>query len=121
MATRWIYRNSDFAWMVQAAGDPALIHTQPSAYTEVEIAQNDCPDPRTTRGQATTPFIRAATAGEMAAYDQLEVDTAATTCPSPDILALIACVAECCNLSETDARARFTRHLRRINRKAKGL
>lgn len=75
-------------WMVKSAGDPSLILTQPSAYTEVEIAQDACPDPRTTRGQATTPFIRAATAPEIADYD-LAIEDAFTDkyYKDPDVLA----------------------------------
>ena len=53
----------------------------------------------------------------------IDADAATDGCLStkPDLKALIACVAECCDISETDARARFTRHLRRIHRKANGL
>ena len=69
MPSRWVYRNSDFVWMVQDVGDPARIHSQPSNYTLVELDQDACPDPRTTRGQATAPFIRPATAAEITAYD----------------------------------------------------
>ena len=77
--TRWVYRNSDFMWMVRSAGDPALIHSQLGAYTLVELAQDECPDPRTTRGQTAPPYIRAATAAEQAAYEQSGLDAQVTS------------------------------------------
>lgn len=67
---KWIARNSDHAWMVQGYGDPALIHSQPSAYTEVEVSGGRCPNPRLTRHDAAAPSkTRAATEAEIAAYD----------------------------------------------------
>lgn len=78
MSTRWVFRNSDGMWMVRDAGDAALILTEPQNYTEVTLAQDTGPDPRTTRGQTTPPYIRAATAPERAAYDDI-VRTAEVT------------------------------------------
>lgn len=91
MATTWVYRNSDFHWMVRNAGDPALINTQPASYTPVTLAQDACPDPRLTRGQATAPFVRAATAPEIAAYDAAQkTSTFTATSRQKDVIATCA-------------------------------
>ena len=93
MASRWVYRNSDFVWMVRDVGNPALIHSQPADYTEVEIEQDTCPDPRTTRGQATTPFIRSATAPEMAAYVAAKLSNVADReSLAPSVLAMLGTI-----------------------------
>ena len=77
------------------------------------------PDQRTQRWNGSAVVARAAQ--DIAKYDQCAADAVVDGGVTPQVQALIACVAECCDLSETDARARFTRHLRRLHRKAKGL
>ena len=70
MAT-WIVRNSDGAWMVRGFGDPALIHTQPTNYTAVEVPGELCPDPRLERYDSSLPSKRrAATLAEISFYDE---------------------------------------------------
>ena len=77
---KWIARNSDDAWMVLGFGDPALIHSQPANYTEVEVPWEVCPNPRTERYDAGSPTKkRAATASEIQAYDQADLDRQVTT------------------------------------------
>jgi len=76
---KWIARNSDNAWMVRDFGDPSLIFTQPGAYTEVEVPGDAVPNPRTERYDASSPTkLRAATAPEIAAYDDAVLTTAVT-------------------------------------------
>ena len=60
--------------MVQGFGDPALIHTEPSKYTAVEVPGHSCPDPRTERyDPSTLSQRRAAVAAEIKAYDDVMV------------------------------------------------
>lgn len=71
----WVARNSDHRWMVKGYGDPALILSQPAAYTLVPVPGNDTPDPRTEIWDDTVPSKkRAATAPEISAYDAETLD-----------------------------------------------
>jgi hypothetical protein len=75
MATRWVYRVADGWWQIGPNSTPELIYTQPSAYAEVELAQDIAPNPRTQRYDAAAPSkVRTATAPEIAAYDDFVLD-----------------------------------------------
>lgn len=66
---QWVYRKSDFLWCVLGADDPAKIHTQPEAYGLLDVP-GETPDPRLERADPASPTKRrAATAQEIAAYD----------------------------------------------------
>lgn len=99
MATTWIARNSDSAWMVKGFGDPALVNSQPASYTAVACPGEDCPDPRLERYDATSPTKRrAATAQEQADYDAAVLDAKAqTTSREKDILATLAVIVRAKN------------------------
>lgn len=116
--TRRLISDNDRIALTAASGDREVLSAERERIrlnTNTPLTWRLCP--------SFTAFYDPAgmTAAEIATYDQAEIDAVATTCPSPDLLAVIAGVAECCNISETDVRARVTRHLRRIHRKANGL
>lgn len=111
---RFLVEGASQGWT--EAGCPAPAD---GAFSIVQIPAGVVPDQRTQKWNGSD--VVAKTAAELAVTDQVTVDAMAAACPSPDVLALIACVAECCSISETDVRSRFARHLRRIHRKGKKL
>lgn len=72
MAT-WVYRKSDMLWCLRGADDPAKIHTQPGQYGLLDVP-GPTPHPRLERADPNAASKRrAATASEMAAYDDAVV------------------------------------------------
>lgn len=100
--TDWVYRKSDAMWMVRDVGDPSLLFTQPANYTLVTLDRDDCPDPRLTRGQAIAPYIRAATAGEIAAFDAAGMAFKGHS-RNKDILTTLAVIVRAGNVSAWNA------------------
>ena len=102
---KWIARLSDNAWMVQGHGDPALIHTQPGGYTEVDCPFDHCPNPKTERWDSTSSTkCRPATLVEIAAYDAAIVSAnAQVTSRDKDVLATCALIVRTRNIPAWDS------------------